>query len=517
MFKRKKRPPDAIEAGSPRKPLPESGAEAITRRQILGIAAAAGAASLAVAATPRSAAAAQRPVGPAGADRDVLDVAIIGAGLAGLTAARDLKRAGCQSFVVLEARNRVGGRTYNHDLGNKVVSEAGGQWIGPGQTAIADLARELGVETFGTYYAGKTVFLAGDVRVTQDLEGGVGAQGLVAAKLSEMARGVPSGAPWKAAKAAELDKLSLGDWLARQGLSNEEKFSFSMAATLSLGAPPAQIGLLHYLSVINSADSSYDRLEKIKDGAQETRFVGGSQILSTRMAHELGDKVRLSSPVRRIVGWDRDIVELHTDQGVVRARHVIAALNPALCQQVVFDPPLPAGRAQLHRAWPAHAPMRKTAHVYARPFWREKGFNGQVVPLDGPLIWSVDNSPPDGSVGVISAFVKPGYLPADPKAAEPIVSAIYAKAFGDQALKPTQYHDLDWGKVDPWSMSCINPMPAGFWMKLGQHLHPPLGRMIWSGTETADIWAGAMDGAVRSGHRAALQALGALRSPVTEA
>ncbi len=517
MFKHTKRPPDANEAGTARKQSPGSGPEAITRRQLLGFAAVAGAASLAVAAAPRSAAAVPRQAGPAGADPDVLDVAIIGAGLAGLTAARDLKRAGCRSFVVLEARNRVGGRTYNHDLGNKVVSEAGGQWIGPGQTAIADLARELGVDTFGTYYAGKSVFLAGDVRVAQDLQGGVGAQGQVAARLSEMARGVPCGAPWKAAKATELDKLSLGDWLARQGLSNEEKFSFSMAATLSLGAPPAQLGLLHYLSVINSANSNYDTLEKIKGGAQETRFVGGSQVLSIRMAQELGDKVRLSSPVRRIAGWDREIVELHTDQGVVRARHVIAALNPALCQQVVFDPPLPAGRSQLHRLWPAHAPMRKTAHVYARPFWRDKGYNGQVVPLDGPLIWSVDNSPPDGSVGVISAFVKPGYLPADPGAAEPILSAIYAKAFGDQALKPTQYHDLDWGKADPWSMSCINPMPAGFWTKLGQHLHPPAGRLIWSGTETADIWAGSMDGAVRSGHRAALQALGALRAAVREA
>ncbi|SPA41171.1 Monoamine oxidase (Flavin containing) [Cupriavidus taiwanensis] len=504
----------AAQAEAIRKRSPASRPDSHTRRRVLGLAAAAGAASLAVAVAPHAANAAPLRPGAARAQRDVLDLAILGAGLAGLTAARDLHRAGCQSFVVLEARNRVGGRTYNHDLGNSVVSEAGGQWIGPGQTAIADLARELGVETFGTYYAGKTVFLADNIRVTQDLHGGIGAQGQVAARLSEMARGVPSGAPWKASKAAEYDKLTLGDWLARQGLSNEEKFSFGMAATLSLGAPPAQLGLLHYLSVINSANSDYDTLEKIKDGAQETRFVGGSQELSIRMAQELGDKVRLSSPVRRIVGWDRDIVELHTDHGVVRARHVIAALNPALCQQIVFDPPLPPGRAELHRAWPAHAPMRKAAHVYSRPFWRDKGFNGQVVPLDGPLIWSVDNSPPDGSVGVLSAFVKPGYLPAEPKAAEPILSAIYARAFGDQALKPTQYHDLDWGKVDPWSMSCINPMPAGFWTKLGKHLHPPLGRLIWSGTETADIWAGAMDGAVRSGHRAALQALGALHGPL---
>jgi monoamine oxidase len=475
--------------------------DAPTRRWVLGVAAA-----VATELASRSAGAAAAPE-----ERDVLDIAIIGAGLAGLTAARDLKRAGCESFVVLEARDRVGGRTYNHDLGQDRVSEAGGQWIGPGQTAISDLARELGVDTFDTYYQGRTVFLAGDLKVSQHLQGGVGAAGSIVDKLSAMARDVPCGAPWKAPNAAELDGLSLGDWIARQGPTNEEIFSLSLAATLSIGAPPAQLSLLHYLSMINSANSDYHNLESIKGGAQETRFVGGSQLLSIRMAHDLGEKVRLSFPVRRISGWDREIVDLHTDQGVVRARRVIVALNPALCHQIRFDPPLPTGRAQLQRLWPAHAPMRKTAHVYARPFWRDVGLNGQVMPLDGPLMWSVDNSPPDGSVGVISAFVRPGFLPGDPKAAERVLSAIYARALGDQALHPTQYHDLDWGKVDPWSLTCIHPLPPGFWTKWGQFLHPAVGRLIWSGTETADIWAGAMDGAVRSGHRAALQAL-ALRS-----
>jgi len=465
-------------------------------RRSLFVAAAAGALPAAV----RSA--------PSRASSDVLEVVVIGAGLAGLTAARDLKRAGCDSFVVLEARNRVGGRTYNHELGQGRVSEAGGQWIGPGQTAIANLARELEVETFDTYYRGKTVFLAGDVRVTQDLDGGVGAPSPAARKLSEMARKVPSGAPWKAANAAELDRLSLADWMATQGLNSEETFSLGRAALLSLGAPPAQLSLLHYLSVINSANADYANLESIKGGAQQTRFVGGSQQLSIRMAQELGGKLRQSCPVRRISGWDREVVDVHTDQGVLRARRVIVALNPALCQQITFDPPLPTGRAQLQRLWPAHAPMRKTAHVYERPFWREAGFNGQVMPLDGPLLWSVDNSPPDGSVGVLSAFVRAGALPADPQRAQRTLSALYARALGAKALQPTQYHDHDWGQADPWSLSCIHPLPPGLWTRWGQHLHPAVGRLIWSGTETADIWAGAMDGAVRSGHRAALQALG---------
>lgn len=487
---------DPLQAQKNQAPEPAS----LTRRRLFEAAAAAvaGATSLPTKATTAS------------SDPGVLDVVIIGAGLAGLTAARDLQRAGCESFAVLEARDRVGGRTYNHNLGNGVVSEAGGQWIGPGQTAIADLARELQVGTFGTYYKGKTCFLAGDTRVTQDLKGGVGASGPIPEKLSAMARGVPSDAPWKARDAAALDKLSLGEWIAQQNPTSEDKFSVSLAAQLTFGAPPGQLGLLQYLAMLHSADSNYHSLESIKDGAQETRFIGGSQLLSIKMADALGDKVRKSCPVRKISGWDRDIVELHTDQGLLRARRVIAALNPALCQQIRFDPPLPDGRAQLQRRWPAHAPMRKTVHVYSKPFWRDAGMNAQIMPLDGPLLWSYDNSPPDGSVGVISAFVRPGGLASAPRKAEQTLSAIYARALGEQALHPTQFHDFDWGKVDPWSLTCIHPLPPGFWTAWGPYLRPATGRLIWSGTETADVWAGSMDGAVRSGHRAALQALASL-------
>lgn len=445
------------------------------------------------------------------ADEDeVRDVAIIGAGLAGLTAARDLQRAGCEAFVVLEARDRVGGRTYNHDLGKGVISEAGGQWIGPSQTAIFDLARELRVDTFPTWYQGRNVYLVGGARYEQDMGDGQDPDSPLVKQLDELARGVPSQEPWTATEATALDRLSVGQWLAQQGVDNVARLSFDTSIGLTTGTPPANLSLLHYLSLVNSADCSMEKLERFKGGAQETRLVGGSQVLSTRMAQALGDKVKLSCPVRRIVGWDREIVELHTDQGHVRARQVVVALHPALCNQIVFDPPLPEGRAQLQRRWPSHAPMRKTVHVYARPFWRDKGFNGQITQADGPLILSYDNSPPDGSVGVLAAFVRPAQLPHDATRARDTLSALYARVLGNEALHPDQYHDHDWGKVDPWTLTCVGSIPPGFLTRWGHYLKPAVGRLIWSGTETADIWASSMDGAVRSGHRAALEALQAL-------
>ncbi len=445
---------------------------------------------------------------------DVLDVAIVGAGLAGLTAARDLHRAGCDSFVVLEARDRVGGRTLNHDLGDGRISEAGGQWIGPGQTAIADLARELQIDTFPTYYTGKTVFLAGDGRQAVDLQGTFGTDPKIAAKLSALARDVPSGAPWKAPNAAELDKLSVGDWLAKQAIRPEDRVGWDITMFLSAGTAAAQMGLLHVLSMINSANSDYEQLDSIKHSAQETRIVGGSQILSIRMAQALQAHVRMACPVRKITDWDRDVVSLHTDGGIVRARRVVMAVHPALCNQIDFSPRLPDKRAALQRHWPAYSPARKTAMVYARPFWRDDGLNGQVLQADGPVMWAYDNSPPDGKIGVINSFIQQAVVPADLDTAKNTLAAIYARGIGDEALKPLQYHEQDWGTCDPWTLSCVSAIPRGFWTTYGDALHPPCGNLVWSGTETADIWAGYMDGAVRSGHRAALQVLNALRNTV---
>ncbi len=487
---------------------PSDNSANLPRRQWLkyaGVAAAAG--GLALGARQANAGAAKAEQASDG----VLDVAIVGAGLAGLTAARDLQLAGCKSFVVVEARDRVGGRTLNYNIDGGYVSEVGGQWIGPGQTAVADLARQLEIGTFPSYYEGKTVFLAGDGRTEVDLKGTLGADEAISGKLSQLSRDVPSSAPWKSPKVSELDKLSIGDWLAKQNIKPSDRFGWNTASMLSGGALPAKMGLLHFLSMINSAECDYTQLEDIKHSAQESRFVGGSQLLSIKMAQQLGDKVRLSTPVRQISGWDRDVVTLHTDHGEIRARKVIMAIHPALCHQVQFDPPLPEKRAPLQRAWPAHSPARKVAMVYRRPFWREKGLNGHMIQVNGPVMWAFDNSPPGGEIGVINAFIVNSQLPSEEGAAKAILTELYARAWGREALSPVGYHDRDWALMDPWSITCVSAIPPGFWSTHGEALRPPCGNLIWSGTETAEIWAGYMDGAVRSGHKASLQVLNALR------
>ncbi|MGU7771777.1 flavin monoamine oxidase family protein [Burkholderia sp. MR1-5-21] len=490
-----------------KKSSPDSTADMQRRQWLKYAGASAAVGGLALAARPANASVA----GAAGIPGDVLDVVIIGAGLAGLTAARDLRLAGCESFLVLEARDRVGGRTLNYNVEGGHVTEVGGQWIGPGQTAVADLARELDVGTFPSYYDGKTVILGGDGRTEIDLKGTFGTDEVIGTKLSALSRNVPSGAPWTSPQVGELDRLSMGDWFAKQDIKPGDRMGWNTSSLLSGGTMPARMGLLHFLSMVNSADCDYAQLDSIKHSAQETRFIGGSQILSIKMALQLGDKVRLSTPVRRIADWDREIVTLHTDHAEIRARKVIVAIHPSLCHQVQFSPSLPEKRAALQRAWPAHSPARKTAMVYRRPFWRDKGLNGHIFQFSGPILWAYDNSPPGGEIGIINAFIENAMVPSEPDAAKRMLTEFYAQAWGRDALSPVSYHDHDWGRVDPWTITCVSAIPPGFWSAHGDALHPPCGNLIWSGTETATIWAGYMDGAVRSGHQGALQALNALR------
>ncbi|MTW10097.1 FAD-dependent oxidoreductase [Pseudoduganella eburnea] len=482
---------------------------ALTRRGFLGAAAAAAGTAIATANAATAVLPGTGPSAKSGA-QEVVDIVIIGGGLAGLTAARDLKKAGCESFLVLEARDRVGGRTLNHDLGKGYFTEAGGQWIGPGQTAVADLARELGVGTFPAYWHGKASFIAGDSVARMESTGGFDTDRKLTGELEELSKLVPSGAPWKSPRAAELDSMTVGDWLAKKNVAPADQLGWATGVALSGGTSPARLSMLHWLSMVNSADSIYDRLEAVKGGAQETRISGGSQILSIKMAQALGDKVRLESPVLRIENWRDGPVAIHTPKGVIRARSVVVALSPPLCNQITFDPPLPAKRHEMQKRWPAFSPARKTAHVYKKAFWREKGLNGWIFQSKGPVMWAYDNSPEDGSFGVINAFVVNSWLPSDTKAAGKELSRIYAQALGEEALNPVAYYDHDWGQCDKWTLTCISAMPRNFLTTYGDALHPPAGRLIWSGTETADIWAGYMDGAVRSGHKAALQALQAI-------
>jgi monoamine oxidase len=471
---------------------------------------------------------------PAGADiaatpgAATADVAIVGAGLAGLTAARALVAAGA-SVLVLEARDRVGGRILNHDIGGGHVAEAGGEFVGPTQDRILALAAAVGVDTFDEYDTGKNVYKNGKTYLKYSDTGPLGTAppdpALVTdivklvAQIDQMAAKVSPAQPWSAPKAAEWDAITLETWVRHNALNSAGMLALLAPVTEALwGAEPRDASLLFTLAYVSAAGDetqrgTFERLFNVRGGAQQSRFVGGSQLVAERVSAELGDRVLLSTPVRQISHSDAAVV-VHSDSWTVTAQHAIVSVPPPLAARIDYDPLLPTARDQLMQRLAMGALMKVEA-VYPTPFWRKEKLTGQFLTTGGPVGYAFDNSPPDGSVGVLAGFVGGtqnltyGALSFEQRRAA--VLQQYAAVFKDtRFLTPSDYFDLDWAKEE-WSRGGPTAVCGpGTLTSFGPARRAPVGRLHWAGTETADFWQGYMDGAVRSGERAAAEVLAVL-------
>jgi monoamine oxidase len=445
------------------------------------------------------------------------DVVVVGAGLAGLAAARTLRARGA-SVVVVEARERVGGRVLNHDIGDGKVVEVGGQWIGPTQDRLAALAAELGVETFPTHGEGENLIeYSGTLRrysgtiprinpaVLLDVE-------RAQRRLNRLARSVPLAAPWEAPGARKLDGQTLATWMRRNLATKPGRMLLELGVEAVWAAQPEDMSLLHALFYIHSA-GSLDLLFDTEGGAQQDRFVGGSQLLPIRMAEELGEeRLVLGAPVRRIE-HSGDGVTVHADGSVLRGRRAILALAPTLAARIAYDPPLPGYRDQLTQRMPLGT-VAKCMAIYDEPFWRAEGLSGQGTSERGPVRLTFDNSPPDGSPGVLLGFLEGrrarelGRLPEEER--RTAVIDCFTRMFGPRARAPDAYVERLWAEEE-WTRGCYGClMPTGAWTNYGLALHPPIGPLHWAGAEYARVWNGYMDGAVRSGEATAAEVVGVL-------
>ena len=450
------------------------------------------------------------------------DVVVVGAGLAGLAAARAL-RAADRTVVVFEARDRVGGRTLNEPIGEGKVVELGAQWVGPTQDRVNDLIAELGLETFPTYSAGTNLFERGG-RIGR-YEGtipkvnpiGLAEVGVVLKRLNAMAAAVPPEAPWLAANATRWDGQTFESWMRRNVRTGVARDILRLAIIGVWAAEPRDLSLLHVLFYIRSA-GSIEILTDTEGGAQQDRVVGGTQLISIRMAEQLGPGVvELENPVRRI-GWDGDAVEVVGDRLTARARRAIVAVPPTLAGRIAYDPPMPAVRDGLSQRM-AQGSVVKCMAVYERPFWRDRGLSGAVTSVTGPVSVGFDNSPPDGRPGVLLGFLEGRAareaMDAGRDERRALVAGCFARLFGPEAADPVHYVDRAWA-AEEWSRGCYGGfMPPGAWSDNGAALRAPVGPIHWAGAETATVWNGYMDGAVGSGRDAAEAVLNRLREPVT--
>jgi len=449
-----------------------------------------------------------------------VDVVVVGAGLAGLSAARDLTGKGLE-VVVLEGRDRVGGRTFDQPLRNGVTVEFGGQWIGPTQDVIASLVDELDLETFPTFVDGEdiTFYDGGAIRHTSEdfgLPEETSAEVVgVWERIEGLAEQVSTASPWAGPDAETFDEMTVATWLRAQTGDELALRFFGMVVPAIFAAEPGEMSMLHFLFYVASGNG-LSILAATEGGAQERRVVGGVQTISQRLARDLGAAVHLRSGVHAIRHGDSEVRVIH-DEGEVAASHVVVATPPTLAGRISYDPPLPAQRDSLTQRVPAGSVIKVNVG-YAAPFWRDDGLSGSVLGLDDEFGLVFDNSPPDRTCGVLVAFAEGDHSrqvrAMSPQDRNSLLIDTLTSYFGPEASDPFDIVAVDWS-TEQWTRGCYGAhMGSGVWTQYGPALAEPIGRIHWAGTETAQVWNGYMDGAVRSGLRAAAEILHHQNTPL---
>lgn len=446
----------------------------------------------------------------------IYDCVVVGAGFAGLTAARKLIDAGKQ-VAVLEARNRVGGRVHTHHIDEETYVDLGGQWIGPTQDKIRTLAAEMGVETFGTYNQGKNILaVGGRIRSYRGLIPKLDPLSLlnldyVIRRLERMARRVDLEQPWRTPGARKWDRMTLASFVNGLTLSGKARQVLEAGLETVFAAPASEISLLHALFYIKSG-TSLDVLLSIDGGAQQERFVGGAQQVADRLADGFRSDIHLRHPVHRIRQKEEGVMVSGADFSF-QARHVIIAIPPPLALRIEFLPALPGNRDQLMQRLFMGSVIKCYA-IYERPWWRDEGWSGQVVAGDDYWLQTVfDNSPPNVSKGMLMGFCLAGrarrLMAMNTHQRKQRIVADLVRLFGKRAENPRFYIDKSWAE-ESYSRGCyVALMPPGAWTTFAEALHKPIGCIHWAGTETSDVWNGYIEGAIRSGERAAKEVLDA--------
>lgn len=452
-----------------------------------------------------------------------VDVAIIGGGLSGLTAAHALLAAG-KSVLVLEARERVGGKVLNQPLkSRRGVTEVGAEFVGPTQDKILALIDELGLQTFETYDEGNYLLWRDGKRTLYGKNSWIDnlppigwlsilQLGIVQLRLDSWAAQLNVSAPWDHPRAKDWDGQTFEQWVGRWAWLPGAKLMMDCLARSVWGAETRDMSLLYVLHYLAGARNettrpNIDRLVGVKGGAQEMRVVGGTGLIPERLAERIGwENIFLSSAVEKVVqrGKGYDVV---WESGVVRADDVVVALPPPLIPQIAFEPELPERKRRLNEGMRMGA-MGKAVAIFDKPFWRmDEALNGQVFPDQGIIGLTFDNSPEDASFGAMLGFFQGDQMrqvdKMPPEAIRTAALGEFTRYFGPKAMNVTEFVLQRWG-IEPYLLGGPTAIfPPGVLAEYGTALREPVGRIYFAGTETSDYWMGYMDGAVRSGQRVA--------------
>jgi monoamine oxidase len=446
-------------------------------------------------------------------DHVAADVCIVGAGYAGLTAALRLTQAG-KSVVVLEARDRVGGRVWTESLADGTWIDHGGAWIGYGQDRIYALAKEMGIATYPAFKQGDNIFVIDGKahRYRGVIPGGLNPlaamlAGLVLKRIDALGKSIPLDSPWAAKDASKYDGQTMAQWLARIPFK-QTRALLRLLMVDTFAAPPEELSLLGVL-FSSHALGGFISAANTKKGTQKDRIVGGMQAIAQAIAAKLGAAIHLSSPVRKI-SQDATGVTVYADGMSVRAKQIVVAIPPALSGHIIYEPALPTQRALLVQQMPAGSSI-KIALVYEEAFWRADGLCGQSTGFDVPVTLTLDSCTIAASPGILTAVLAGPSARTlsqyDAAKRRQLVIDDLVNRFGPKAAKPIHYIEHDWTQEE-WSRGCYaSHFLLGVLTAFGEAIRKPFARIHWAGTETATHSFISIDGAVRSGERVAEEIL----------
>lgn len=437
------------------------------------------------------------------------DAIIVGAGYAGLTAATELQKAG-KSVLVLEARERVGGRVYTQSLGNGCYVDLGAQWIGPGQDQMFALLQEFNIRHFNTYDEGKSqLYWDGKLKAYKGLIPPLPIPALLSLDraiktMNRLSGTIDPSHPWDHPKSEAWDSITLQGWMNKTMMSSKARQLFSIAAQAIFAVHPAELSFLFALYYTRSG-RDFDTLMNIRNGAQESRILGGADLPARKMAEKLGSNLRLSHAVNQVRQEDAHLL-VSGDGFSFTGKKLVMAVPPVLLQHIRFDPLLPAARQQLIQRMPMGA-VWKCYAIYPTPFWRRMGLNGLVASNEGHTRLVFDNSPADESRGILMGFVLADEARAFSRLGREerraSITRSFVQYFGAEAANLDMYTDQGW-QEEEWSRGCYAAMMGPHVLStLAKEIRTPFKHIHFAGTETATEWNGYMEGAVRSGQREA--------------
>jgi monoamine oxidase len=372
----------------------------------------------------------------------------------------------------------------------------------------------FGGTTFPTMADGRALTVVGGHVVPDELADALArAAGEVVARLDALAAAVPADAPWLAPDAGGFDRQTLDLWLADEVTDAAVRRYVDVALEELMTAPTRELSLLTVLHAARTSGSLAAALG-IEGGAQETRVVGGLASLAQRMADELGERVVLGTPVRRI-SWLADAAIVDHAGGTLLARDVVVAVPPSMCERIDWEPVLPVPRTTAQRSIPM-GDVVKVNVVYDRPWWRDLGLSGLVTDVDGPVGFCVDNSSPDRACGILAGFFAGDAARAFSDlalgdGAQALRRAAWTEQavrwFGPAAADIREYSDCDWAAQPYADGGYSGVMAPGGWTEAGAALVARVGPLHWASSETAVEWTGYVEGALQAGERAAAEIL----------